>query len=868
MLSRLLAPCALIAWLCWPGATFFAAAAEAPRPRQYAPERTVDFEHLVLDITPDFRQRTIAGDATLRFRVLAQPVTTLRLDAVELRVTEVTAHSSVADWEVTDDAVIIQFNPPLPPGTDGWVRLRYNAQPSQGLYFRTPEMGYPPADEHLWTQGESTTSRNWFPCFDWPNDKLTSELTCRVPDGMVVLSNGRQTAAVPTNGLLAVTWLQDKPHANYLITLVAGNFRALTDHHDKLPLAFWTLPSDATNAASGFQGTRDMMTFFEAFTGTPYPWAKYDQVCVEDFVAGGMENTSLTVLRNDALYPPGFENLRSMQGLVAHELAHQWFGDLVTCKDWANTWLNEGFATYAEHLYSEHHDGRDEFLYRLNESRRSLTESATDTRPIVWRGYADPDDMFDHHAYARGAWVLHMLRCDLGDTHFRNGVRTYLDRHAYGSVDTEDLVSAMEDVSGRGLDQFFDQWIYHGGRPDLDLSYTWDDAAKIARVTVRQVQPLSDQVSLFSFALPLRFQFKDTVVDRTAQVTQASEDFYFPLPQRPEIVRVDPEVTVLAKINFRPAAALLTAQLANMKDSLGRVLAVQQLAERRDHEAITLLKARLNEDPFYGVRVEAAKALRGIHNEEALNVLLASTKQKDARVRRQVIEGIGGFPDDSARDALLRTSREEKNPDIAAAALAALDAWPTPEVRAELLRQLRSDSYEQVLARAALGALRKQDDPATLAPVLAVLREHDRDWPPQALNAAFETVAYLARAEDDKTAVREYLLTQATSLRRRTKLAAVAALGTLGDERALPVLEKFTTARKDHPERRAAERAITALRGARKAPAEVGTLRDEVRDLKQQNRELKASLEQLQKKVQALTPAPAPAKPTAKPKKP
>jgi len=826
----------------------------------------VDFEHLTLDITPDFRQRTIAGDATLRFRVLPRPVSTLRLNAVDLRITNVTASVAVADWEVTDDAVLLHFNPPLTPASEGWVRLLYTAQPAQGLYFRTPEMGYPPEDEHLWTQGESTTSRNWFPAFDWPNDKLTSEVTCCVPEGMVVLSNGRKTAQVRTNGLLTVTWLQDKPHANYLVTLVAGNFRKLEDQHRDVPLAFWTLPSDATNAASGFAGTKDMMAFFEKFTGTPYPWARYDQVCVADFVAGGMENTCLTVLQNGALFAPGFENLRSMQGLVAHELAHQWFGDLVTCKDWANTWLNEGFATYGEQLYGEHKDGRDEFRYRLNESRRSLTDSATDTRPILWRGYADPDEMFDHRAYARGAWVLHMLRCQLGDAAFRDAVRTYLDRHAYGSVGTEDLVAAVQDISGRSFDQFFDQWIYHGGRPDLEVSYSWDDATKLARLSVRQLQPINDQVLLFNFSLPIRFRLKDAVIERTADITKVSEDFLFPLPQRPEVVRVDPEVTLLVKLNFRPPAAMLTAQLTDAKDAVGRVLAVQQLAERRDHEAITLLKTRLNDDSFYGVRVEAAKALRAIHSDEALAALLASTKQKDARVRRQVIEAIGGFNGDPARDALLRTVREEKNPDIAAVATAALDAWPTPAVREQLVELLRSQSYEQVLAGAAIRALRKQDDPITLTPVFAAVREREREWPRQVLSTGLDAVAYLARAEENKTAVRDYLIGQTTSLRRSTRVAGINALGTLEDARALPVLENFTTAAKTNSERQAAESAIAAIRSARKPPAELGTLRDEVRDLKQENRKLKTSVEKLEKKLEAL--APPAAKPAAKAKKP
>ena len=840
-------------------------AADAPRPRQYLPERVVDVEHLALDITPDFRHRTIAGDAWLRFRVLLEPLRTLRLDAVELRITNVTASVAPSDWEVTDDALRVFFDPPLPPGSQGWVRVRYSAEPKRGLYFRTPEMGYPATDEHLWTQGESTTSRHWFPGYDALGDKLTSEITCRVPPGMVVLANGRKTAETLTNRLLAVTWLQDKPHANYLVTLVAGQFTKLEDRHRDVPLTCWTLPSDATNAAAGVAGTRDMMAFFEQLTGTPYPWPKYDQVWVEDFVAGGMENTSLTVLRNDALFAPGFEELRSTQGLVAHELSHQWFGDLVTCKDWSQLWLNEGFATYAEELYGEHHDGVDEFRYRMHESRRDMAESPNDTRPIVWRGYADPDDMFDGHAYGRAGWMLHMVRSQLGMELFRQVLRTYLEKHAYGNVVSGDFQAVLEQVTGRSFDQFFDQWFFHGGRPDLEINYSWDEATKIARVSVRQLQPVNDQVLLFNVPLPLRFKLADGVVDRVARVTRVSEDFFFPLPQRPQIVRVDPEVTLFAKLRFSPPSAMIVAQVADLTDTQGRIEAAQQLAARRDQEAVKLLKARLNEDPFRGVRCVAADGLRAIHNDEALAALLVSLKQPDARVRRQVVEGLAAFSQDSARQALLGIIREEKNPDILAVAMGGIEAWRTPEVREQLLKLVATPSYQGVLASAALRALRRQDDPAMLEPVLALVRTNETTWPPGALHTGLDTIARLAREQQDRTAIREYLTRFTSSQQRGTRRAAIDALGALEDPHALLTLEKFTVSAKDSPDRQAAERAISTIRGARKAPAELGALRDELREVKDQNRNLQTSLDELRKKVEAL--AAPPAKP-AKSRKP
>src|SRR5439155_21936315 len=226
----------------------------------------------------------------------------------------------------------------------------YRAEPTQGLYFRTPEMGYKAGDTHLYTQGEPTEARHWYPCFDAPNEKFTSEIVCRVPEGMTVLSNGRRVSEEKDGGLVAVRWLQDKPHVTYLISLVAGYFKSVEDKYHEVQLAFYTPPSEINEAPNSFRDTKDMLAFFEDEIGVPYPWAKYYQVCVNDF-GGGMENTSITTLTVDTLFTAATENIRSSQGLVAHELAHQWFGDLVTCKDWSDIWLNDGFATYYESHY-------------------------------------------------------------------------------------------------------------------------------------------------------------------------------------------------------------------------------------------------------------------------------------------------------------------------------------------------------------------------------------------------------------------------------------------------------------------------------------------------------------------------------------
>jgi len=837
--------------------------------RKYAPDREIDTLHLALDITPDFKARTIKGQAKLSFKPIAKPFRELRLDAVDLAIESVTATEKVQAWQATDKKLIVTFAEAIPPDREASVTIQYHAEPTAGLYFRTPEMGYKEGDTHLFTQGESITSRHWFPCFDEPNEKFTSEITCRVPEGMTAVSNGRlvSEAKDAATGLVAVRWLQDKPHVSYLIALVAGYFNKLEAKHRDVPLSFYTPPSAFKEAPNSFAETAGMVAFFEEEIGVPYPWAKYAQVCVNDFVAGGMENTTMTILTDGTLHPAETENLRESYPLVAHELVHMWFGDLVTCKDWSHLWLNEGFATYYELLYDRHRNGRDSFLYGLYNSARGFLDHPNDTQPIVYREFNSPDEQFGFLVYPKGAWVLHMLRSQLGEELFRRCVRAYLQRHEYDTVVTEDLNAVVEELSGRSFDQFFDQWVYHAHQPELEIGYSWDEQTRLAKLSIRQVQALSDRVLLFNFPLPVRFVTAGGPVDRQIRVKEKAEDFHFALPEAPKMVRVDPDLTLLAKVNFQPPPPMLHAQLADTNDVMGRLLAVAQLSGRHDHESVAKLKERLNQDPFYGVRLEASKALRATHTDEALEALLASTKQSDARVRRQVLDDLGGFYRESVLAAARQCLTNEHNPDILAEAIGILGAHAGPDTRETLLRFLDSESFGNVLADAAVRAMRAQDDPAFIAPLLAALEKREAAFTTGGFAEGLAALAHLARNEETKDQVREFLLRHTNDKKKRVQRTAIAALGALGDTKAIAAVETFTRAAKDSPERRAAEEALRKLRAGKKPVDEFRDLRNEVLGLQKENRELRKDFDDLKKKFTELVPARSAEKPKPAPAK-
>ena len=827
--------------------------------RNYAPSRQIDILHLAIDVTPDFKQRSIEAETTIRFKPIAKPLSELRLDAVDLSVSKVGSSDTISGWHASDKEVVVAFDPPVAVDKEATVNIRYSATPKKGLYFRTPEMGYKAEDTHIWTQGEPIEARHWYPSFDAPNEKFTSEVTCRVPAGMVVLSNGKMISEEKDSGtgLTGVRWLQDKPHVNYLIALCAGKFKKIEDKYKDIPLAFYTPASQIEHAMNSFKDTKDMMAFFEKEIGVPYPWAKYYQVCVDDFGWGGMENTSLTILNDSTLHPAESEPIRSSQGLIAHELAHQWFGDLVTCKDWAHLWLNEGFATYYDALYEGHKNGPDAMRYSMYQSAKGIIAQPNQTNAIVRRDWREPEEQFSYLAYPKGSWVLHMLRSQLGEDLFRQCVKTYLERFQYGVVETEDLNRVIEELSGRSFDRFFDQWVYHAAYPDMAVSYGWDEKNKTAKVTLTQNQKLSDDVLLFDFPLTIRFKAKGgKITDRKITVKEKSEDFYFPLPEAPEIVRLDPELTVLAKFTFNPPTPMLYAQLGDSSDMLGRLIAAEQLSSKKDKDTVKRLKDALNNDAFYGVRTAAAQSLRSIQSEEALETLLASREQSDARVRRQVLSAINGFYRDTSFEAALKTIPDEKNPEIKTLAISSIAGYAKPEVKSTFMKFLNSESYNNAFAEAAIQGMRAQDDPEFLNPLVKTLKDRQAEFTTGGLARGLETVAFLARNEDNKDQYREFIVQHVNSKRQRVQLAAINALGTLGDPKAVAVLEKFTGGVKESPERTAAEKAIAAVRDQKKPGVELGTLRSEVMNLQKDNRELRKELDDLKKKFDSLAKQP------------
>ena len=822
--------------------------------RQYAPDREADVLHITIDVTPNFKTRTVAGTATIKFAPISKPLIEFRLDAVDLVVSSVTSSAKIEGYSVTDKAITITFEPAVPVGAETTVTVVYEAEPKGGLYFRTPEMGYPEEDTHLFTQGESHSAPHWYPNYDYPNEQSTSEVICRVPKDMTVLSNGRLVSEEidSENGLKAVTWYQEKPHVNYLIALVAGKLKKIESKYKDIPIAFYTPASLIEYAQNSFKDTADMLEYYEKEIGVPYPWDKYDQAVAMDFVAGGMENTTLTILTEGTLHTDETENIRSSQGLVAHELVHQWFGDYVTCKDWSHLWLNEGFAVYYEMLYDGYKNGRNSMLTGLYGTASYLLSNRPEHKPIVYRSYNRADEQFDYRAYGKGGWVLHMLRTELGEEMFRKCVKTYLERHALSSVVTEDFRSVIEELTGRSYDRFFDQWIYHGRHPDLTVGYNWSEKDKLAKISVEQTHDVTEKIMLFHFRTKVRFMIADELIDREIVVNSKQHDFYFRLPDEPNIVRFDPDYGLLANIKFEKPTAMLYEQLENQDDVIGQLRALDALKKKKDKKAVEKLKVVLNNDPFYAVRRNASSALREIHTNEAFEALTDSLVQADARVRQQVVRDVSNFYRSETLELLKRTLRKEKNPAILEVAIRNLGLYHHKSTRRLLLKYLQSVSYRNELATAAIEAIRMLDEPFFIVPLQRALDEREMDFRSWSFTRGLNTLAHISRNEDDKTKVRNFLASYVNHPKDRIQAGAIGALGTLGDPKAIPIVETFSNGEPDDYIERSAERALKQLQQQKQlVPDEIVRLRETVEKFRKETDKIKHDLDDIKKRLDA-----------------
>ncbi len=818
---------------------------------KFAPDRLVVVRHLALELDVDPAARTMAGTATLRCQAIADGTRALELDAIELQIERVTAGGEPAPFRHDGQRLRVELPGPLPAGGELVLAIAYRGVPRRGLYFVGPDEGYPRKALQVWSQGQDVDSRYWFPCLDAPHQKATSEVKVTVPASLFALSNGVLVSDRTEGERRTLHWRLDVPHSCYLVTLAIGDFAAIETRWRDVPVVYYVERGKEAAAERTLARTPEMLELFSKRFGVPYPYPRYAQVFVGDFIFGGMENTTATTLTDVVLLDERAALDYDVDALVSHELAHQWFGDLVTCRDWGEGWLNEGFATYAEYIWREHHEGRDAADLELEEWAELYfgEDAGRYRRTIVTRLFDEPIDVFDHHLYEKGGRVLHMLRHLLGDDAFWATLAHYLGKHRHGVVESRDLARAVEDATGRNLDWFFSQWVTEGaGHPELEVSIRWDGDARLAAVTVEQRQKVDARTPLFRIPTAMRFRVGGRDVDVPIEITEARHVFHVRLDDEPAQAIFDPGRVVLAALKVDKPEPMWVAELGGAALATDRAAAAQALARRGGGAAERALGTALERDPYWAVRASAALGLGTIRTAAARERLVrALAAETHPRARRTIARALGDFVHDAAAgDALAGVvERGDASCFVEAEACLALGKTRSPRAGALLRQAAGRESFTDVIRQHAYRGLAEARDDSALGFLVEGLR-----WGriTQGRRAAAGALAQLVRGRRDREArdVRERLELLLADRDFRVQAAAVEALYVIGDPAAIDALRRMIDRELDGRLRRRGKEVIRDLEEGAPIGDELRRLRDEVGELRSLAGTLRERLERLE----------------------
>jgi aminopeptidase N len=802
----------------------------------YAPSLSFTINHMWLRIEPDLEKRTISCEQRLSIITL-QDTDSIELDGAELQIDLVSAVDRL-DFRTLEDKLIVKFGKTLQEGSKIELNISYTAKPRKGFYFVMPDKYYPNKHLEAWTQGETTEARHWFPCIDHPQVKFSSEISVIVPPGFTAISNGRLLTMGDWNNKQVYCWSERNPHPSYLTSVVVGKYIEIKDDKN---LSYYVPPEKEQDVPRSFGHTIEMVRFFEDYLTSSYPFDKYSQVAVQDFVYGGMENSSCTTLTLDTLHDEKAHLDFTSDHLISHELAHQWFGDLVTCRDWQHIWLNEGFATYCEALYWEASRGNNEFQYYMLQIADDYFEEARTRyiRPIVTKVYKHPDDLFDRHTYEKGGCVLHMLRHHIGNKYFRRSLKTYLERFANGNAETDELRKVFELETGKSLQQFFDQWIFREGHPELRVEFCQD--GDIVRITIKQ----SQAGERFEFPLEVELAFA-TGHKKMYTFNIRDKENAFQIPVADEIVEwfsVDPEFKILKTVSVRAPKEMFLKQLEEGHTVIQRAEAARALTGKSSDTIINgLAKAVLHEE-FWGVAAEAAKTLGTIKTGSAYGALKGCLGVKHPKVRRAVVKAIGEFKKKESLELLGPLLQSDESFFVKSEAATAIGKTKSRDAIAILKKATETITFQDVVAQGAITGLKEFANDREIAEFITERSKYGN------YHRVREASTFALGKFADNPAIFDHLITLLTDKWFRVRINACRALADAELIKAIPEMTWVAENDLDHRVRRVAEECINIIREATTKPKEVSQIREELEEVKSKNLELLQKIDRLEREL-------------------
>ncbi len=614
------------------------------------PTKINDLVHTKLDVKFDYENAWMFGKAWITLKPHFYATDSLQLDAKGMSIKEVAimkgATKTSLKYAYDGMFLNIKLDKVYTSNENYIVYIDYVSKPNdlkvkgsaaisdaKGLYFINPKGDDADKPTQIWTQGETEATSVWCPTIDRPNQKCTDEIYMTVPSKYVTLSNGLlMSQKKNTDGTRTDYWKMDLPHSPYLFFMGVGDFAIIKDKYKNKEVSYYVEPKYAPVARKIFGNTPEMMKFFSEKLGVDYPWQKYAQIVGRDYVSGAMENTTAT-LHQESAYQTAKELVDGIgwDGTIAHELFHQWFGDYVTAESWSNLTVNESMADYSQTLWAEYKHGKDAGDEENEQGKLAYLGSKNDAKKNLVRfHYADKEDMFDLVSYQKGGRVLHMLRNYVGDDAFFKSLNNYLTTNKFKNGESDQMRLAFEEVTGQDLSWFWNQWYFGNGHPELKISYNYDDAAGKATVTVEQTQT-SGKI----FRLPFAIDVYNGAAKKRYNVWMEKqlETYTFDYTQRPDLINVDADKILLAKITDDKTTTNYIHQIKYAKNYIDRKDAIQYLANKQDDKAAYDALQLGLKDPFYGLRNLTMSVLDFKKNASVLEPTLVSIAKTDKKTR-------------------------------------------------------------------------------------------------------------------------------------------------------------------------------------------------------------------------------------------